>query len=93
FDINSSADASFLLERFLQRSFYEFEGNLANGSRKAKRINQEDFLDMQITAPCKKEQVAIGNFFRNLDNQITTQTQKLEQLKQLKAAYLQKMFV
>jgi len=39
------------------------------------------------------EQIAIGNFFHNLDNQITSQAQKLEQLKQLKAAYLQKMFV
>ena len=39
------------------------------------------------------EQTAIGNFFRTLDNQITTQAQKLEQLKKLKAAYLQKMFV
>ena len=39
------------------------------------------------------EQTAIGNFFRNLDIQITAQANKTEQLKQLKAAYLQKMFV
>ena len=40
-----------------------------------------------------EEQIAIGNFFRNLDEQITAQQVKLEGLKRLKAGYLQKMFV
>jgi len=45
-------------------------------------------LPNQIT-----ERTAIGNFFRNLDEQIAAQTQRLEQLKHLKAAYLQRTFV
>jgi len=53
-----------------------------------------DFFETKIKIPRdKEEQIAIGNFFRNLDNQITTQSQKVEQLQQLQAAYLQKMFV
>jgi type I restriction enzyme S subunit len=49
--------------------------------------------DIVIVMPSFDEQVAIGNFFSNLDNQITAQSQKLKQLNQLKSAYLQKMFV
>ena len=56
-------------------------------------INSTDIKEAMIPIPCNEEQIAIGNFFYNLDDQITTQRQKLEQLKQLKAAYLQKMFV
>ena len=43
--------------------------------------------------PTLAEQIAIGNFFCNLDMQIQTQSEKIEKLKQLKSAYLQKMFV
>ena len=52
-----------------------------------------DFKALEYRFPYYPEQTAIGNFFRNLDNQITSQTQKLEQLKKLKATYLQKMFI
>jgi len=57
-------------------------------------ISPSDFFSTKLTMPKEKdEQIAIGKFFRNIDNQITTQQQKLTQLKQLKSAYLQKMFV
>ena len=46
-----------------------------------------------VSVPEETEQIAIGRFFRNLDEQIAMQTHKLEQLKQLKTAYLQHMFV
>ena len=49
--------------------------------------------DFNIFLPSLPEQTVIGNFFQNFDNQITAQQQKLSQLKQLKSAYLQKMFV
>jgi len=42
---------------------------------------------------CIKEQAAIGRFFRNLDNQIAVYQTKLNSLKQLRAAYSQKIFV
>ncbi|MCL1882553.1 MAG: restriction endonuclease subunit S [Defluviitaleaceae bacterium] len=53
----------------------------------------EQAKDTPITLPSLTEQTAVGVFFRTLGNQITAQAQKLEQLKQLKAAYLQKMFM
>ena len=39
------------------------------------------------------EQRAIASYFTNLDRQITLQSQRLEKLKQIKAACLDKMFV
>lgn len=39
------------------------------------------------------EQQAIANYFTTLDHQITLQTQRLEKLKQIKSACLEKMFV
>ena len=46
-----------------------------------------------VTVPCYEEQTAIGTFFLNLDEQITAWQNKWDKLKQLKAAYLQRMFV
>ncbi|ACL77033.1 restriction modification system DNA specificity domain protein [Ruminiclostridium cellulolyticum H10] len=56
-------------------------------------ISGKNLGRMKLRIPTFKEQTAIGNFFRNLDDQITAQKQKLSQLKQLKFAYLQKMLI
>jgi len=40
-----------------------------------------------------KEQQKIGQFFKNLDDQIATEEAKLEKLKKMKEAYLEEMFV
>ena len=65
-----------------------------NGVR-ADRFNIKDsvFEEMPIPFPSLSEQKAIGEWFHNLDNQIIAQQTKLDNLKQLKSAYLQKMFV
>ncbi|MCL2413590.1 MAG: restriction endonuclease subunit S [Bacteroidales bacterium] len=52
------------------------------------------FKKMTFAIPSQiAEQAALGGFFSNLDNQTATLSSKLEQLKQLKAAYLQRMFM
>jgi len=57
-------------------------------------INSTELADIEVMVVIdSKEQAAIGNFFNNMDTQITAQSQKLEQLKKLKAAYLQNMFI
>ena len=58
-----------------------------------KRLYNSNILDTNIALPAIQKQTAIGNFFRNFDMQINTQSEKLEKLKQLKSAYLQKMFI
>ena len=57
-------------------------------------IGAEDFLDIDIWVPNDKaEQYQIASYFRNLDIQISEQEKRLEKLKQIKAACLDKMFV
>ena len=46
-----------------------------------------------IYYPSGKEQQKIGEFFKNLDDQIATEEAKLDKLKQTKEAYLEEMFV
>ena len=53
----------------------------------------DDFLKETILVPSYAEQQKIGAYFRNLDQQISLQTQRLEKLKQIKATCLDKMFV
>jgi len=55
--------------------------------------NVSDIEKIDVIIPALHEQIAIGKFFRSLDEQITIQQQKLDKLKRLKSAYLQKMFI
>ncbi|CDR22282.1 restriction endonuclease subunit S [Staphylococcus schweitzeri] len=87
-----NGDSKFLLERIKLKSFYKKFGDIANGSRKAKRINQDTFLSLPVFAPKYDEQVRIGNFFSKLDQQIELEEQKLELLQQQKKGYMQKIF-
>jgi len=48
---------------------------------------------ISVPSPCFEEQDAIGKIFVKMDEQIAIYRTKLEKLKQLKQAYLQKMFV
>ena len=75
FDIEG-LDSSFLLNLVTQEDFYLKNGNIANGSRKAKRIHEETFLNMEIRAPELVEQRRIGAFFDRLDSLITLHQRK-----------------
>ena len=70
FDLNG-IDGQFLLERVTQEDFYLRNGMIANGSRKAKRIHEDTFLNMDFMVPSLNEQKQIGDFFRRLNNLIT----------------------
>lgn len=57
-------------------------------------IGAEDFLDIDIVLPkSKEEQQKIATYFTSLDKQISLQEARLEKLKQIKSACLDKMFV
>jgi len=63
------------------------------GIRDGRSISFNDFSILKLSFPNYTEQTTIGNFFCTFDKQIATQESKLNQLKKLKVAYLQKMFV
>ena len=92
FDIQK-IDPKFLLEYVMRREFYEYQGLIANGSRKAKRIHPEDFLVMPVRIPSLEEQQAISAYFSNLDNLIAAHQEKISQLETLKKKLLQDMFI
>ncbi len=51
------------------------------------------FKQMEFNFPDKTEQIAIGQFFKQLDETLVLQQQQLQILKNLKQAFLEKMFV
>lgn len=56
-------------------------------------ISKIKVMDVSIFLPSLDEQQKIGNYFRNLDNLITLQQSKIDQLQHIKKAFLDKMFV
>lgn len=92
FDVKG-IDTKFLLEYVMRREFYEYQGLIANGSRKAKRIHTDDFLSMPVRIPSLAEQQALGGYFSNLDQLITSYRGKITQLETLKKKLLQDMFI
>lgn len=66
---------------------------LAQGATRY-NLSKKSFLNAHIIIPTsQQEQQKIAFYFCNLDKQISLQTQRLEKLKQIKAACLDKMFV
>lgn len=63
------------------------------GAKNTMNISNEEWLSGNIiVAPSKKEQQEIGNFFTNIDNDISLHQKKLDKLKSIKKAYLKEMF-
>ena len=63
------------------------------GAKNTMNISDEYALSGEIMIPSFQEQQKIAAYFENLDKQISLQTQRLEKLKQVKSACLDKMFV
>ena len=57
------------------------------------KVSSENALKGHIMLPSYAEQQSIASFFTSLDRQIALHAQRLEKLKQIKAACLDKMFV
>lgn len=65
---------------------------LAQGATRY-NLSKNNFCNTKILVPSYDEQLQIASYFTSLDTQITLQTQRLEKLKQIKAACLDNMFV
>ncbi len=56
-------------------------------------VSKNQLVKMDVFMPSEKEQIAIGNFFRQLDEAIASHQRKLEHMQTLKKGLLQQMFV
>lgn len=86
---------SYFLCNFIQSSFFQ------NGLKERtlvtaipQKINKDEIGKIDVLVPISlSEQQAIGSYFKNLDRLITLQSSKIEKLRNLKKACLEKMFV
>ena len=83
----------FMFFTAVQEGFYLKHGSAADGSRKAKRIHVNTFLEMPIMVPTVAEQDLIVEYLQSLDCLITLHQRKLELLRKIKKSMLDKMFV
>lgn len=85
-------DPSFVVW-FMSSPVYFLKVNqmLAGGTRQ--RISRSNLASLPLRIPSIEEQRAIGAYFRNLDELIEAESTKVEKLRNLKSALLEKMFV
>ena len=93
FDLCSKLEPVFFLEYVKRESFYKKMGEMADGGRKAKRIQVETFLSFSIALPPQcEEQQRIADCLASLDERIVAETCKLERLKEHKKGLLKQLF-
>ena len=78
---------------FMSKTFVKRLETITYGIRDGRSISFGEFSEMPFLFPCCEEQQKIASFFSTLDAQISIQEQRLEKLKQIKSACLDKMFV
>ncbi|WGE86314.1 restriction endonuclease subunit S [Actinobacillus equuli] len=78
-----------LLSKMKQSGYWE---SISTGST-FDSINSNDIKKALISVPSLKEQTAIGNFFKQLDDTIASHQREVEKYQKIKQAYLEKMFV
>lgn len=83
----------FWKEKFTSYNFIQLLKKVTYGVRDGRSISYSDFLTLNEKFPVKVEQTKIADLFKIIDNLITLQQRKLEQLMQLKKAMLQQLFV
>ena len=93
--INSNIDLNFLETFFNTNIWHKFMKLNGDSGARADRFAIKDsiFLTMPIAFPSHSEQQAIGVYFSNLDNLITSYQEKISQLESLKKKLLQDMFI
>ena len=87
-----NTDSLFLYHLFYTDGFRKFGGFVGTGL-KVFGITFPNLSKYEMKLPSFAEQSFIGDFFKSIDCQSASLSAKVKQLKQLKAAYLQKMFM
>lgn len=92
FDVKDAIDTRFLLEYVQRKDFYKTFGEIADGGRKAKRIQVNTFLNFPIFLPEINEQKKISDCLESVDRIIALQNKKLKLLKAQKKGLMQQLF-
>ena len=83
---------SYFVNALLDTQQFTIEINKSLGAT-INQITLGNFRKMLFFFPDEKEQEKIGNYFKELDKAIALQSEQLDKLKNIKKAYLAKMFV
>jgi type I restriction enzyme, S subunit len=88
FDFLPDVDPQWFLHFVSREEFYQGQLGLANGGRKARRVNPDDLLRVRIDVPPYQEQRAIANAIGVAGAQVDAARQRVELLKQEKVALM-----
>lgn len=90
--IKEEYDAEFVFQNTLTDKYNKY---IAVTSQRSGQpgVNAQEYSEFEIRVPEREEQTKIGTYFCHLDHLITLHQRKLEKLKILKKACLEKMFV
>jgi type I restriction enzyme S subunit len=91
FDIDDTVDPRWLLYFISRDGFYRSQVGLANGGRKARRVNPEDFLNLCHRIPNKAEQSRIADALQTLDHEINLLRGQLSAVKEQKKGLMDEL--
>ena len=93
FSVKESVSKEYMENFLLSEPMINYYNTVSTGSLKEKqRVHFSQFLDFVLPIPPLPEQQKIAEILSTQDKLIELQEKKIEQLKELKKAYLQKMF-
>lgn len=89
-----NADVDFI-NTYIKREIFRQKMDLLSpgGAGRNRVLNKKEFIKISILIPSLPEQQAIGAYFSNLDQLITSYQEKITQLETLKKKLLQDMFI
>lgn len=91
FDFTGDVDPAWLLYFVVRERFYTDHLGLANGGRKARRVNPNDLLKIEIPLPSLAEQKKIAELLNAMDREIELRRKQLDLLKLQKKGLMQKL--
>ncbi|WP_349535680.1 restriction endonuclease subunit S [Leuconostoc mesenteroides] len=89
--IKPEFDSNFVFQNTFTSSYENFIRITSQRSGQP-GVNAKEYASFEISIPSLEEQQMIGSLFKQFDNLITQNERKVNLLKQLKQAYLQKIF-
>ncbi len=91
FDFLPGVDPRWFLHYVSREAFYTGHLGLANGGRKARRVNPNDLLRVSIPIPCLEEQARIADVIDTALSLVTTQERLLNLMREEKSALMSQL--